>query len=383
VAIAHRLQRERLEEAILSPRAVHAAASVGRERFEPEDELRTCFQRDRDRIVHSKAFRRLGHKTQVFIAPEGDHYRVRLTHTLEVTQVARTIARALLLNEDLVEAICLGHDLGHTPFGHLGEEAVAAFHPGFRHNLQSVRIVEVLEALNLTAEVRDGIANHTWSMPMPRTLEGQIARYADRIAYINHDIDDAIRAEILREEDLPETTRAVLGAGHSERINGMVADIVRTSWDAAEIAMSAEVFDAMAVTREFLFEHVYMGRVGAATRDAVHHILATLLEHHARLSAAEGSDAGTAASGRGPGAPSSGGAGAGGDGADAGGPRPSPAVGRGRPATGEGQAAPAGERSTAARVAAVDYVAGMTDRFALRAFEDLVGAPLPSVDALG
>src|ERR671918_1665922 len=199
-----RARVERYEEQ-LSPLATRSYPAL-RERREPDSDHRTPFQRDRDRIVHSKAFRRLKHKTQVFLAPEGDHYRVRLTHTLEVTQVARTIARALRLNEGLVEAICLGHDVGHTPFGHLGEEVVAAFLPGFRHNLQSVRIVEVLEDLNLTWEVRDGIANHTWSMPMPGTLEGQIARYADRIAYINHDIDDAVRAGILAERELPQPT---------------------------------------------------------------------------------------------------------------------------------------------------------------------------------
>src|SRR5918992_1887729 len=213
-----RLRSEEIERSTLAPAARLASATKGRERWEPEDNIRTSFQRDRDRIVHSKAFRRLGHKTQVFLAPEGDHYRVRLTHTLEVTHVARTIARALRLNEDLVEAICLGHDLGHTPFGHLGEEVVAGFYPGFRHNLQSVRIVEVLEDLNLTWEVRDGIANHTWSMPMPSTLESQIARYADRIAYINHDIDDAIRAGILDERDLPTDTTRVLGDSHGARI---------------------------------------------------------------------------------------------------------------------------------------------------------------------
>ena len=295
----------------------------------------TCFQRDRDRIVHSKAFRRLAHKTQVFLAPEGDHYRVRLTHTLEVTQVARTIARALRLNEDLVEAICLGHDLGHTPFGHLGEEVVAEFLPGFRHNLQSVRIVEDLEGLNLTWEVRDGIANHTWSMPLPSTLEGQIARYADRIAYLNHDIDDAARAGVLGEADLPEETRRILGPTHAERVSTMVKDLVLASTDAPEIKMSDEVFAAMSTTRSFLFERVYVGRVAPVTRDAVQRMLQTLLEHYAA----------------------------------------------------HPQAIP--ERSTEEgggndpKVRAVDYVAGMTDRFAIRVFEDLVGSPSPDFGALG
>jgi dGTPase len=237
---------------------------------------------------------------------------------LEVTQVARTIARALRLNEDLVEAICLGHDLGHTPFGHLGEEVVADFSPGFKHNLQSVRIVEVLEDLNLTWEVRDGIANHTWSMPMPATLEGQIARYADRIAYINHDIDDAIRAGILTEPELPDETRTVLGPTHHERIGRMVTDLVDTSDGAEDIGMSSPIFEAMATTRSFLFERVYVGRISAATRVSVSNVLRTLLDHHA----AE---------------------------------------------------APAKE--------AVDYVAGMTDRFALRAFERLMEGPPPDLEA--
>ena len=317
---------EEIERQTLSERASLAVATKGREREDPEDDLRTAYQRDRDRIIHSKAFRRLAHKTQVFLAPEGDHYRVRLTHTLEVTQVARTIARALALNEDLVEAICLGHDLGHTPFGHLGEEIVARFHPGFRHNLQSVRVAQVLEDLNLTWEVADGIANHTWSMPMPDSLEGQIARFADRIAYINHDIDDALRAGILEQSDLPASTTSVLGEGHSERIRKMISDLVDASADADEITMSPEVFDAMAETRSFLFERVYVGRIADSTRDNVDRILTALLEHHA-----------------GPDAP--------------------------------------GDED--ARVQAVDYVAGMTDRFALRAFEKLVEAPAPPLGVLG
>jgi dGTPase len=325
----YRSQTEAAERAHLSGRACLASASRGRARPEPEDDIRTCFQRDRDRIVHSKAFRRLAHKTQVFLAPEGDHYRVRLTHTLEVTQVARTIARALRLNEDLVEALCLGHDLGHTPFGHLGEEAVARWQPGFRHNLQSVRIVEVLEDLNVTWEVRDGIANHTWSMPMPATLEGQIARYADRIAYLNHDIDDAVRAGILAESELPKLTLSILGESHSERIQTMVVDLVEASSGLEMIGMSPAVFEAMIVTRDFLFEHVYVGRVSRGTEEGVERIVETLLDHQAGLVGA----------GATPGA--------------------------------------------AAKVAAVDYVAGMTDRFALRAFEELVGAPSPAFEVLG
>jgi len=316
---------ERVERETLSERAQLASETKGRDRSEPEDDLGTCFQSDRDRIVHCKAFRRLAHKTQVFLAPEGDHYRVRLTHTLEVTQVARTIARALRLNEDLVEAICLGHDLGHTPFGHLGEAVVADFLPGFKHNLQSVRIVEVLEDLNLTWEVRDGIANHTWSMPiMPSTLEGQIARYADRIAYLNHDIDDAMRAGILRHDDLPPATTSVLGETYAERRARMVADLVERSEERDEIGMSDEVFAAMALTRDFMFEKVYLGRVGPATKEAVEHILRTLLEHH-----------------------------------------------EAHPVDGSTDGDP--------RIPAVDYVAGMTDRFALRAFERVVGGPPPGL----
>jgi dGTPase len=335
---AYRSRIEEAEALVLSPSATLASSSKGRDRLEPEDDLRTCFQRDRDRIVHSKAFRRLAHKTQVFLAPEGDHYRVRLTHTLEVTQVARTIARALALNEDLVEAICLGHDLGHTPFGHLGEEVVATFYPGFRHNLQSVRIVEVLEHLNLTWEVRDGIANHTWSMPMPGTLEGQIARFADRIAYLNHDIDDGIRAGFLTEAALPDATRNVLGATPPQRIRTMVTDLVETSSSGASIEMSPQIFEAMSVTRTFLFDHLYVGKIGEATGEAVQRILQTLLEHHARH------------------------------------PAPVPA----RP----GDDAPPAEPEADPVVRAVDYVAGMTDRFAIRAFESLVEGP-SGLHALG
>src|SRR5256714_8217740 len=203
--------RERIEQVerdTLSERATLSSATKGREREEEPHALRTAFQRDRDRIVHAKSFRRLKHKTQVFIAPEGDHYRVRLTHTLEVAQIARTAARALRLNEDLTEAIALGHDLGHTPFGHLGEEALTPFlDRPFRHHEQSLRVVDFLEdegrGLNLTWEVRDGILNHTWSMPQPATLEAQLVRYADRIAYVNHDIDDAIRAGVLDPAELP------------------------------------------------------------------------------------------------------------------------------------------------------------------------------------
>jgi dGTPase len=240
---APRERSEEIERETLSPTATLASASKGREHDEPQDDLRTCFQRDRDRIVHSKAFRRLKHKTQVFLAPEGDHYRVRLTHTLEVSQIARTSARALRLNEDLTEAIALGHDLGHTPFGHLGEQALTPFlgRP-FRHNEQSLRIVDHLEndgeGLNLSWEVRDGIVNHTWSMPQPSTPEAQLVRFADRIAYVNHDVDDAVRAGVIEQDELPNGPLEVLGATHSARINTLVTDLVGRSAGGPEIGRS-------------------------------------------------------------------------------------------------------------------------------------------------
>ncbi len=261
--VTPRERTEEIERDTLSAHATLSSTSKGRERDEPPDPLRTCFQRDRDRIVHSKAFRRLKHKTQVFLAPEGDHYRVRLTHTLEVSQIARTAARALRLNEDLTEAISLGHDLGHTPFGHLGEQALTPFlgRP-FRHNEQSLRIVDHLEndgrGLNLTWEVRDGILNHTWSMPQPGTPEAQVVRFADRIAYINHDVDDAIRAGVLSAEELPEDAVGVLGRDHSRRINTLVSDLVEGSAEGPEVRLSDEVFRALDALRDFLFERVYL-----------------------------------------------------------------------------------------------------------------------------
>jgi dGTPase len=262
-----RERTEQVERDTLSPRATLAAESKGREREEPQDPIRTVFQRDRDRIVHAKAFRRLKHKTQVFLAPEGDHYRVRLTHTLDVSQIARTVARALRLNEDLTEAIALGHDLGHTPFGHLGEQALTPFlgRP-FRHSEQSLRVVDFLEndgeGLNLTWEVRDGIVHHPWSMPPPATLEAQIVRFADRIAYINHDVDDAVRAGVLREEELPGAALDVLGRSHGERINTLVTDLVAQSEDQPEIRLSVPVFTALDALRDFMFDQVYL-REGA------------------------------------------------------------------------------------------------------------------------
>ena len=258
-----RERTEQIERQTLSPRASFADATKGRERDEPQDELRTVWQRDRDRIVHAKAFRRLKHKTQVFLAPEGDHYRVRLTHTLDVSQIARTAARALRLNEDLTEAIALGHDLGHTPFGHLGEQALTGFlgRP-FRHSEQSLRVVDFLEndgaGLNLTWEVRDGIVHHPWSMPPPATREAQIVRFADRIAYLNHDVDDALRAGVLRDDELPRAPLEVLGTTHAQRINTLVTDLVDSSAGAEEVALSAPVFAALDELRDFMFDQVYM-----------------------------------------------------------------------------------------------------------------------------
>jgi dGTPase len=255
--------RERLEigeRDRLSPWACLSASSTGRARPEAECPFRTAFQRDRDRILHAKAFRRLKHKTQVFLNPEGDHYRTRLTHTLEVAQIARTIARALWLNEDLAEAIALGHDLGHTPFGHAGERVLDSLLPGgFRHQEQSLRVVDVLEGgtgLNLTHEVRDGIHHHSGDR-RPSTLEGQAVYYADRIAYINHDLDDALRAGLLAVEDLPRDCLAVLGDTHSQRIATMVGDIIAHSQGRPALTPGTEVWAAADRLRDYLFAHVY------------------------------------------------------------------------------------------------------------------------------
>ncbi len=257
-----REQREELEKRIFSPFARRSSESKGRQKPEEECSIRTLFQRDRDRIIHSKAFRRLKHKTQVFISPEGDHYRTRLTHTLEVAQIARTIARALRLNEDLTEAIALGHDLGHTPFGHAGERALNKIFPGgFRHNEQSLRVVEALEegrGLNLTWEVREGILKHTGFEELS-TLEGQIVRIADRIAYINHDIDDAMRAGVLVEKDLPQEAIKALGYSSSPRIDKMVRDLIENSMDKKEINMSPQMEGYLSSLREFMFDNVYVG----------------------------------------------------------------------------------------------------------------------------
>jgi dGTPase len=280
-----RERTEEIERDTLSPHATLASHSKGREREEAPDELRTCYQRDRDRIVHCKSFRRLKHKTQVFLAPEGDHYRVRLTHTLEVSQIARTAARALRLNEDLTEAIALGHDLGHTPFGHLGEQALTPFlDRPFRHNEQSLRIVDHLEddgnGLNLTWEVRDGIVNHTWSMPQPATPEAQVVRFADRIAYVNHDVDDAVRAGVLGTDELPAEAVQVLGATHSQRIDRLVTDLVRQSADGSEIRLSDEVFRALDAMRDFMFERVYLRDEARSEQDKAISLVRTLFAYY-------------------------------------------------------------------------------------------------------
>jgi dGTPase len=280
-----RERTEEIERQTLAPYATLAAESKGRERDEEHDALRTCFQRDRDRIVHSKSFRRLKHKTQVFLAPEGDHYRVRLTHTLEVSQIARTAARALRLNEDVAEAISLGHDLGHTPFGHLGEQALTPFlgRP-FRHNEQSLRVVDYLEddgrGLNLTWEVRDGIVNHTWSMPAPSTLEAQVVRFADRIAYINHDVDDAVRAGVIEPTELPDDALGVLGRTHAERVKTLVTDLVNRSEDSPEIRMSDEAFRALDTLRDFLFERVYLRDEARSEQDKAIALVRSLFAHY-------------------------------------------------------------------------------------------------------
>ena len=251
------------EDLYLSQYASKSSQSLGRDHEESPCDLRTPYQRDRDRIIHSKAFRRLKHKTQVFISPSGDHYRTRLTHTLEVVQISRTIARALSLNEDLAEAIGLGHDLGHTPFGHLGEAVLSKLNPsGFKHYQQSVRIVEFLESrgkvqgLNLSYEVIDGIRNHTGDN-MPSTLEAMVVKYSDRIAYINHDIDDSIRAGILSGADLPRESIELLGRSHGQRIDTMVRDLIKNSLGKDKISMSSPVFKEMNKLRDFLFEVVY------------------------------------------------------------------------------------------------------------------------------
>ena len=270
---------EKIERETLSPFATLSENTKGRKESSPLCDIRTEFQRDRDKIIHSKAFRRLKHKTQVFITPEGDHYRTRLTHTLEVSQIARTIVRSLRLNEDLVEAMAMGHDLGHTPFGHAGENALNELcSDGFRHNEQSVRVVDILENLNLTAEVIDGIANHTGDCDAA-TLEGTVLKYADRIAYINHDIDDACRGGIISENDIPLGIKKILGETHSERIDTLVRDIVNSSMGTNRILMSEEIEDAMLALRKFMFENVYIGSTAKVEETKVKGIIEGLFTY--------------------------------------------------------------------------------------------------------
>jgi dGTPase len=290
VAQAFEARIRELEERSLSPLAVRSYETQGRLRHEEECEVRTPFQRDRDRIIHSKPFRRLKGKTQVFIDPAGDHFRTRMTHTLETTAISRVVARALRLNEDLVEAIGLGHDTGHPPFGHAGEDALdgalqQAFGLGFRHNEQSLRIAE---QLNLTAEVRDGILTHTGERE-PATLEGKIVRIVDRVAYINHDIDDAIRYGLLSEGDLPRDEIELLGPRGSSRIDTLVHDLVESSEAAGDIVQSEDVGDAMLSLREFMFERVYLGEHSRGEQARAHRVIARIFEH--RLEQGDDADA--------------------------------------------------------------------------------------------
>jgi dGTPase len=341
-----REQLEQREIAMLAPQAARSAQSRGRLRAEDEDDIRPAFQRDRDRIIHCKAFRRLKHKTQVFFAPTGDHYRTRLTHTLEVSQIARTIAKALWLHEDLTEAIALGHDLGHTPFGHHGERVLARLVPGgFSHYEQSLRVVDVLErdgrGLNLTWETRDGIARHSKgklglpvgeaSSDRASTLEGQIVRISDLIAYVNHDIDDAVRAGVLQAAHLPSSAMRVLGTSSSDRIGRMVTDVVFETrrLDLVEIRMTADVLQETLALREFLFRAVYENEVSTAEFRKAGDILGALWEK-VRERPADFLDARTAEA----------------EGVD---------------------------------VAAKDFLAGMTDRYAVGLFERLF-IPKPWVD---
>ncbi len=331
---------ESLEEKILSPHATLSRESRGRERREEPCPIRTDFQRDRDRIVHSKAFRRLMHKTQVFLSPEGDHYRTRLTHTIEVSQISRTIARALRLNEDLTEAIALGHDLGHTPFGHIGEKALtecfqelkrrypkkyASLPSTFRHHLQSLRVVEVVErggrGLNLTWEVKDGIRNHTGE-DIPVTWEGQIVRIADRIAYINHDIDDALRAGVIEFDDIPRGPLNYLGLSKGKRIDSMVRDMIETSERKGKICLSEKGERAINELREFLFSKVYVQSIAKAEDKKAKGVLQSLFFYYFD-----------------------------------------------NPEKMPEEFQPQGEEELPIKVC--DYVAGMTDRYALKVYEEL------------
>jgi dGTPase len=328
IASAFARERAAWEESWLSERAARSYPAR-RDRTESDCALRTPLQRDRDRIVHCKAFRRLKHKTQVFVAPEGDHYRTRLTHTLEVTQVSRTVARALRLNEDLTEAIGLAHDLGHPPFGHIGEAALddcltRRFGRSFKHHEHSLRVVERIErdgeGLNLTEPVRDGILGHSGRAPLPRTLEGRIVRLLDRVAYINHDIDDALRAGVLDEADLPREPIAVLGETGAQRIDALVHDVVETSERAGDIAQSPALGEAMGALRDFMFAHVYLAPAARAQHAKIERVVRTLFDHYCEH------------------------------------PREIP---------------PLDPRTDDLATRVTDYLAGMTDRFCIRRFEAL------------
>jgi dGTPase len=280
-----RVTRERAEDE-LAPAAARSSASRGRALPEAEDPLRTAFERDRDRILHAKAFRRLKHKTQVFLNPDGDHYVTRLTHTLQVTQVARSLARALALNETLAEAIALAHDVGHSPFGHLGEDALEPYVPGgWHHAAQGVRIVEVLEQLNLTEEVRDGVRAHSWKIdPPPATREGECVRYADRIGYLSHDALDAIRAGVLRFDDLPARARAVFGEPGSEMVGTMIDAVVEGSLSpentAGAVVMAPGPLEAMHELRTFMFDRVYNSETAAGQKHVAIEVIQRLVDHH-------------------------------------------------------------------------------------------------------
>ncbi len=279
-----REEQEQREYKILSPFAAFSNQSKGRDIFEEQCDIRPVYQRDRDRILHCKSFRRLKQKTQVFLSPEGDHYRTRLTHTLEVSQNARTIAKALMLNEDLTEAIALGHDLGHTPFGHAGERALDRVCPGgFQHHVQSVRVVEILEkngeGLNLTKEVRDGILNHKTS-GKPMTLEGDIVRFCDKIAYVNSDIDDAVRAGIITEDDIPDSYKEILGYTLKERLNTLIHDIITNSRDKRQIHMSEQTKEAFSALRDYMFKNVYLNPHAKSEEARAENMLEKLFEYY-------------------------------------------------------------------------------------------------------
>ena len=317
---------ERWENEYLAPYAAKSLNSKGRKIPEEECPLRTIYQRDRDRIIHSKAFRRLKHKTQVFIAPSGDHYRTRLTHTLEVAQISRTISRALRLNEDLTEAVALGHDLGHTPFGHAGERTLSELSPGFSHNKQSLRVVDILErdglGLNLSYEVRDGILRHSGE-GFPSTVEGQVVRLCDRIAYVNHDLDDAIRAGVIQYPDLPASTGEILGDDNRSRINTMVLDVVKESDGKNVVGMSDTVAGAMTDLRDFLFTHVYFRKEAQEEEEKIKAIIKALFSYYIAH-------------------------------------------------PGEVAAGYGGDQTTEPELAVCDYIAGMTDQFALKKYLELM-----------